>query len=223
MTVIDTPSSCAPAETGTTQEVEPPRIPSATMMNVQSQLCSESIYDSIKPEEKPPAKEPRYVSKHARNTGDFYKADKQSNASLGPSKVPLREPKNFLKSHEKEMALPEKKAFEYQSPNKKPALPKTAPSYGVKSEKNFLVENPLEVIRSQPKKRGSKEPVYREKTDYGRAPAYLSRREAEQQAQAQVQTIKDTPIAPPDGRDDAFGKGAERTLARPQRKLGGCQ
>jgi len=169
------------------------------MLNVQSQLFGESIYDSIKPEEKPPAKEPRYVSKHASNTGDFYKADKQRNASLGPAKVPLREPKHFLKSHEKEMELPEKKGFQYPSSNKKPAIPNTAPSYGVKSEKNFLVENPLEVIRSQPKKRGSKEPVYREKADYGRAPSYLSRREAEAQAQAPAQTIRDAPVAPQTG------------------------
>lgn len=168
--------------------------------NVHNQLFNESIHDMIKREEKATAKPPRYVSTHASNTGDYYKANKQHNASLGPAKVPLREPKNFLQSHEKAMDLPEKKIFVRckDGQSKKPPIPTTAPSYGNKSQKKFLVENALEVINSQPKKRGSKEPVYREKADYGRAPAYLSRR-AEVSAAEVPETINASPAAPQPG------------------------
>lgn len=167
------------------------------MMDIEKVLFNESIHDMIKPEAEEVKKPARYVSTHAKNTGVYYKANKQNNASLGPAKVPLREPKSFLKSHEKKIILPEKQKFGYKDEHtKKPPIPTTAPSYGNKSQKNFLVDNPLEVINSEPKKRGSKEPVYREKVDYGRAPAYLSRRQKESIEEAPA-ALSNAPAAAP--------------------------
>lgn len=150
---------------------------------VEARLFKETILDLIK---EPPAvksKPSRYVSTHADKTRAYYKTNKEHNVSLGPAKVPLRTPNAYLKKHEKEKTLPEKAPFQYKdASSRKPNLPKDTPVFGVNSNKDFIRENTIDAIHTQPFKKHVVSPVYKEKKDYGKTPQYLSRIQAQPNA-----------------------------------------
>lgn len=60
---------------------------------------------------------------------------------------------------------------------KKPAIPKLSdkPIMGLKSDKNYVTSNAVDVILMNPKKKPVKETLYKEKKDYGQVPKYLNR------------------------------------------------
>lgn len=164
-----------------------------------SQYMEESIYNLIpKFQEKPP-KPARYRSTFASTVRTDVKTNKQQAKTMGPAKVTLTEPKDFLQKHSKEFKLPQKKSFLYADADKKrPAVPKHTekPLMGLRSTKNFVTTNAVENIMSVPKKPEKKfvdtragtthnldpsglTPKYVNKKDFGKTPMYLERRKAE--------------------------------------------
>lgn len=159
----------------------------------------ESIYNLIPQIHELPSKAPKYKSKFAKTVRNEYTTIKTDAKTMGPPKVPLQAPKDFLKKRSNEAKLPEKKEFKYpDEETRRPAVPKhdEKPLMGIKSNKNFITTNAVENIMSVPKKPEKKfadtrigathpltpsglTPKFTQKKDYGRTPAYLERRKAE--------------------------------------------
>ncbi|XP_039623946.1 enkurin-like [Polypterus senegalus] len=75
--------------------------------------------------------------------------------TMGPAKVEVPSPQNFLRKHSKEKRLPQKKPFKYADHEKrKPPIP-PRPENPLKrspNKKNFIASNAMEVIKASPKK-----------------------------------------------------------------------
>ncbi|KAM9647037.1 enkurin isoform 2-T3 [Morphnus guianensis] len=118
--------------------------------------------------------------------------------TMGPAKVAVPSPKNFLQKHSKEPKLPARK--KEQDSKKLPALsvPRRTdhPVMGIQSKKNFINTNAVAAITGLPKKpqpiyvdrrQGDKYlletsglvPKYIKKKDYGVTPKYVTRRNEE--------------------------------------------
>lgn len=161
-----------------------------------SPLFTENISDLIKDPPAAASKPSRYVSTHAYKTKAYYKVNKETNASLGPAKVPLRDPHKYLKKHEKEKQLPEKSTFKYKDTStRKPTLPQDTPQFGIKSSKDFIRENAMDALHTQPLKKQHKAPVYTAKKDYGKCPSYLNKIKA--QAFTEEPELQNTDLSGP--------------------------
>ncbi|XP_038044913.1 enkurin-like [Patiria miniata] len=162
-------------------------------------VMSESIYNLIPREEVKPPKEQRYQSKFRSTVKEEKQTNKSPNKTMGPAKVDLNAPKDYLSKRSKEPVLPEKTSFKYPDEDKrKPMVPKKEdrPLMGLKSNKNFITTNAVENIMSVPKKpaanfvdtaKGSTHPLepsglvpkYLNKKGYGDVPDYLRKRNGE--------------------------------------------
>jgi len=162
-------------------------------------MHEESIYNLIAEEKYEAPKPPRYNSKFKGTVKDDYKTNKASYKTMGQAKVPTRAPHEYLKKHEKEPLLPDKRSFHYpDEERKRPTVPKRddQPIMGLKTTKNFITSNAVENIMSVPKKpekkyvdtrKGDKnhlepsglEPKYIHKKEFGKTPEYLTRRKEE--------------------------------------------
>eukprot|EP00164_Ancoracysta_twista_P000686 GFYU01000909.1.p1 GENE.GFYU01000909.1~~GFYU01000909.1.p1 ORF type:complete len:262 (+),score=76.05 GFYU01000909.1:224-1009(+) len=160
---------------------------------------AESIYNLIPPEEYHPPRPPRYRSQFAQSVKSeapsvysSFKGSKKSAGTFGPSKVPLRHPRQFLRSHEREPTLPEIKPFAYAISGlaKKPPVPRRheKPLMGFVTTKNFITANAVENILAVPKKRPEEKILYRNKPDYGQVPSYLEN--VKDEIQAEYEYIK---------------------------------
>ncbi|NXX41357.1 ENKUR protein, partial [Tricholaema leucomelas] len=140
----------------------------------------------------------RYVSTFrpsVKREAEKYKAQWKT---MGPAKVAVPSPKNFLKKHSKEPKLPPRKKEE--DSQKLPALsvPRRTdhPVMGVQSKKNFIHTNAVAAITTLPKnprpfyvdrRQGDKYllepsglvPKYIKKKDYGVTPKYITKRNEE--------------------------------------------
>eukprot|EP01086_Lenisia_limosa_P008876 TRINITY_DN3138_c0_g1_i1.p1 TRINITY_DN3138_c0_g1~~TRINITY_DN3138_c0_g1_i1.p1 ORF type:complete len:259 (+),score=66.92 TRINITY_DN3138_c0_g1_i1:50-778(+) len=146
------------------------------------QQKEESIFDLIPPEPEVRIKPPRFDSSTIRNsatlTGTSMKSTQQKKAgTMGPAKVTVNAPNQFLKKHSKEPVLAEPKKFEYPDGKKLPSLPKNEdrPIHGLKSDKNFVKSNTVDAILMKSKKPASGMADYTKKKDYGKKPGYLNR------------------------------------------------
>uniref|UniRef100_A0A8D1U6M3 Enkurin, TRPC channel interacting protein n=1 Tax=Sus scrofa TaxID=9823 RepID=A0A8D1U6M3_PIG len=117
--------------------------------------------------------------------------------TMGPAKLEVPSPKDFLKKHSKEKTLPPKKKFDRHEPKKPPVPLRTEhPVMGIQSEKNFINTNAANVIMGVAKKpkpvyvdkrTGDKHdletsglvPKYINKKDYGVTPEYICKRNEE--------------------------------------------
>lgn len=83
-------------------------------------------------------------------------------------------PDSFRKKGTGTMVLPEVKKFSYSTQERKPVVPKKAeqPIHGLKTEKNFIVANAVEVILKPAKTTPEAEDPLKKKT-YGIVPQYL--------------------------------------------------
>lgn len=117
--------------------------------------------------------------------------------TMGSAKVEVPSPKDFLKKHSKEKALPPKKKFDWNEPRKPPVPLRTDhPVMGIQSGKNFINTNAADVIMGVAKKpkpiyvdkrTGDKHdletsgllPKYIHKKDYGVTPEYIRKRNEE--------------------------------------------
>ncbi|XP_058524889.1 enkurin [Ochotona princeps] len=165
--------------------------------------CSaESIYNLIPRVLKEPAPPPRYISIFKAAVKNDLQKYKAAMKTMGPAKVDVPSPKDFLKKHSKEKILPPKKKFEWNEP-RKPAVPARTdhPIMGIQSGKNFINTNAADVIMGVAKKpkpiyvdkrTGDRHdletsgllPKYINKKDYGVTPKYICvRNEEVRQAQ----------------------------------------
>ncbi|XP_055449676.1 enkurin isoform X2 [Psammomys obesus] len=155
---------------------------------------SESIYNLIPSDLKEPPQPPRYTSVFRASIKDDLKKFKTAMKTMGPAKVELPSPKEFLKKHSKEKMLPPKKKFNKRL-SKMPAVPLRTdhPVMGIQSGKNFINTNAADVIVGVAKKpkpiyvdrrTGDKHdletsgllPKYINKKDYGITPEYICKR-----------------------------------------------
>lgn len=163
----------------------------------------ESIYNLIPREQYAVPKGSRHVSKFKGNVRADETKNKGEYRTMGPAKVTTKAPNDFLKKHEKEPQIPEKKRFEYGD-NRRPAVPKKddKPIMGLKTNKDFITQNAVENIMAVPKKieknfadtrKGDKQPLepsglepkYVNKKDFGETPQYLARRKEEMERSQQ--------------------------------------
>ena len=109
------------------------------------------------------------------NHFDGAHANKANSANFGKPKGTVKpQPDSFRKKGTGTMVIPEPTKFTYQGPEKKPDVPKKneAPIHGLKTDKNFIVSNAVEIIL-KPSKKPSEEVSYLNKKNYGTVPKYL--------------------------------------------------
>ena len=159
-------------------------------------------------EEVVPPKPKRYVSQFAKTARQEYKSNKGGGKTMGPPAVQAGDTTQFLKRGEGKgggrvrRAEPKKRP---QPTQRKPRVPKASekPPMATKTNKDFIRENAVKTITAQPTKpkpamldtaagKGKKldleesglVPKYSKKKDFGKTPAYLTkRREEEERAQ----------------------------------------
>merc|ERR1712055_716372 len=145
-------------------------------------LIPQKMPEKIKP--------PMYMSKHRSDVAVQSKQYKTANKTMGPAKVNVLPPTEFLKKSDK--ALPAPAAVE-KKPTRKPALPQDQNAPAKPTEKDFIRTNAIENITSVPRKpkaaycdtknghkndliRSGLVPVYTLRDDFGRMPEYLVQR-----------------------------------------------
>lgn len=145
---------------------------------------AESIYALIPEPEYVPPKPKMYRSKHS---GKIVTAGGKGAATMGPAKVPTREPTKFLRKREKDINLPNPEKFARSAQNK-PAVPVRSekPVMGLTTKKNFVTANAVENILAVPKKTGGADANFLQKPEYGKAPKYLNRVKAEVQDEYRI-------------------------------------
>uniref|UniRef100_A0A8V0XJ07 Enkurin, TRPC channel interacting protein n=1 Tax=Gallus gallus TaxID=9031 RepID=A0A8V0XJ07_CHICK len=160
--------------------------------------AQESVYNLLPRLEEKPVKPPRYISTFRPSVKLEIEQSKAQWKTMGPAKVAVPSPKNFLKKHSKEPTLPARK--KEQESKKLPALsvPRRTdrPVMGIQSKKNFIKTNAVAAITGLPKKpqhiyvdrrQGDKYlletsglvPKYIKKKDYGVTPKYVTQRSEE--------------------------------------------
>ncbi|CAL1530970.1 unnamed protein product [Lymnaea stagnalis] len=187
-----------------------------------------SIYNLLTVEEKKEKKPKKHTSKFRETVKEEYVAGRDTYKTMGPAKVPVPKPTDYLKKHEKEPQLPNKEEFHYPDENRKrPPVPKKdeLPLMGLKTTKNFINTNAVENITSVPKVPAKKyvdtrhgdvhnlipsgfEPVFVHKKDFGEVPTYLVKRKEEVK---RAQDEYDQYIA------ENFRRGALRQLTEDER------
>ncbi|XP_071591107.1 enkurin [Heliangelus exortis] len=162
------------------------------------QCAPDNVYNLLPPLEQKPVKPPRYISIYRPSVKHEAKQNKAQWKTMGPAKVAVPSPKDFLQKHSKEPKLQERKI--QQDSKKLPTLsvPRRTdhPVMGIHSKKNFINTNAVAAITRLPKKpqplyvdsrQGDKYlletsglvPKYIKKKDYGVTPKYLTERKEE--------------------------------------------
>ncbi|KAK2536457.1 hypothetical protein Q9233_003225 [Columba guinea] len=161
--------------------------------------CVQNSIDNLLPRlEEKSVKPPRYISTFRPSVKCEAAKNKAQCKTMGPAKVAVPTPNNFLQKHSKEPKLPAKK--KEQDSKKLPALsvPRRTdrPVMGIQSKKNFINTNAVAAIKGLPKKpqpiyvdrrQGDKYllepsglvPKYIKKKDYGITPKYVTQRNEE--------------------------------------------
>ncbi|NXR13619.1 ENKUR protein, partial [Semnornis frantzii] len=150
----------------------------------------------------------RYVSKFRPLVKHEAEKNKSQWKTMGPAKVEVPSPKNFLQKHSKEPKLPPRKKEEDSKKLPAPSVPRRTdrPVMGTRSTKDFINTNAVAAIKGLPKKpqpisvdrrQGDKYvletsglvPKYIKKKDYGVAPKYIRKRSEEvKRAQEEYET-----------------------------------
>jgi len=161
------------------------------------QYGSEHITSLIPQAMPPKIKPPRHVSKYQPVVKTEASQNKHVSKTMGPAKVKVSEPANYLKKSDK--ALPEpSQATTSKKQSRKPKVPTRYEQNKVaeKTEKDFIKTNAIENITSVPRKPTAKYcdtkfgntndlltsglvPRYTMKEDFGKLPQYLVARNQE--------------------------------------------
>uniref|UniRef100_A0A8C8RY87 Enkurin, TRPC channel interacting protein n=1 Tax=Pelusios castaneus TaxID=367368 RepID=A0A8C8RY87_9SAUR len=162
-------------------------------------LCTqESIYNLLPRVEEKPIKLPRYISTFRPSVKHEIQDNRAPWKTMGPAKVEVPSPKNFLQKHSKEPKLPGKRDEGRKRILAIPPVPQMTdhPLMGIQSKKNFINTNAADVIMGVAKKpqpisvdrrQGDKYlletsglvPKYINKKDYGLTPKYVIKRNEE--------------------------------------------
>ncbi|NXL88620.1 ENKUR protein, partial [Alectura lathami] len=160
--------------------------------------AKESVYNLLPRLEEKPVKPPRYISTFRPSVKREIEQSKAQWKTMGPAKVAVPSPKNFLKKHSKEPKLPARKKEQESKKLPELSVPRRTdhPVMGIQSKKNFINSNATAAITGLPKKpqpihvdrrQGDKYlletsglvPKYTKKKDYGITPKYVTRRTEE--------------------------------------------
>ncbi|TPX70868.1 hypothetical protein SpCBS45565_g01535 [Spizellomyces sp. 'palustris'] len=141
--------------------------------DIPSDPFSESVYKLIAVEEPVPPKAERYKSRFSGMAHEEFKKGKKSAASMGPLKVPVPDPKEFLKKGERETGAGFAPPQHPDRTVRKAALPKEPGRLPSTSTKDFVRTNALDNINSVAKKPPSPPASYLTKKTYGQVPPYL--------------------------------------------------
>lgn len=192
-------------------------------------MGEESIYNLIPVPTYKERSPPRHKSHFSTTVREETKSNKLNSKTMGPAKVQVADPKEFLTKRSKEPQTGTKTKFNYPDEStRRPAVPKHTekPLMGVKSNKNFITTNAVENIMSVPKKPEKKfadtrggathpldpsglTPKYVNKKEYGATPTYLRKRKEDiQRAQAEYDSYV----------QEKFRQGAMRSLTNAQRQ-----
>ena len=158
----------------------------------------ESIYNLIPRAIEKPQKPPRYDSKFKPTVKVEMKTNRSPNKTMGPAKVDVPIPEEFLKKHTREHRLAIENSPKERDPNRKPPVPRhdEKPLMGIRTNKNFVNTNAVENIMSVAKKplpkyvdtrngdtslleKSGLVPKFLNKEDYGKVPDYLQKRNEE--------------------------------------------
>ncbi|XP_074123060.1 enkurin isoform X1 [Sminthopsis crassicaudata] len=162
-------------------------------------LCPpESIYNLIPCDTKIPPKPARYVSIFKPTVKNELQKGKAAWKTMGPAKVEVPSPKDFLQKPPKAPKPPPSEKKLDKIPPKKPPVPLRTdhPIMGIQSGKNFINTNAADVIMGVAKKpkpiyvdrrTGDRHglelsglvPKYINKKDYGTIPEYICKRNEE--------------------------------------------
>jgi hypothetical protein len=164
----------------------------------------ESIYNLIPKEKIEPVKEKRYKSQYPpdiaptastfilKNTSFPNVANINGELNLPRGAHPIKgswatfgkpngmnkvDPENFVKKGHQYKTQPQPERIRSTTDFKKPAVPTIAdkPIMGLKSDKNYVTANAVDVILMNPKKRPVQEKNYLEKKTFGKVPEYLTK------------------------------------------------
>lgn len=147
----------------------------------------ESIYDLLPIEIQVPERPPQYKSVHADEVRKEFKECKKIAASMGPPKVVVPPPIEYLRKGDGLVHL--KKAHidepHHRSPITRAPVPKLAHQKFAPpvTNKDFIEGNKRESATTALKKPPTKVVEYRKKRDYGIAPEYLVKRKIEKKEQ----------------------------------------
>lgn len=168
----------------------------------------ESIYNLVPKDKIAPIKEPRYKSQFphwiaptastfclktssfpdvANINGEITNPRgahplKGSWATFGkPDGLNKKDPNNFTKKGHQYRTLPEPERLRATTEIKKPSVPtiKDKPIMGLKSDKNYITANAVDIILMAPKKRETEKLNYLNKKTFGQIPGYLSKLKGE--------------------------------------------
>ncbi|XP_063306864.1 enkurin [Pelobates fuscus] len=161
----------------------------------------ENLYNLIPKEKVDVVKPPRYISTFSESVKTEEQKKKDACRTMGPAKVKVPSPKEYLQKHTHEVTISQKSAFLNSADKiprcldegkKRPPVPLHTehPPMGVYSNKSFIKTNVAEAVMAVPKKpqpmlvdtkKGDKllletsglVPKYIKKKDYGSTPEYL--------------------------------------------------
>jgi hypothetical protein len=166
----------------------------------QSQNCGgESLYSFVPQPEKEKIKPAMYRSKYdprADPGGTKFAAKKGSGTFGKPLGASKNDPNQFLKTKSSNNRKTGKEGLgagyrETRRSKRQPAVPKRSekPVMGLQSTKNYITSNAVEAILAAPGNKAritTQQPVYLNKVDYGRKPAYLDDVKAEIQREEEM-------------------------------------
>ncbi|XP_015708753.1 enkurin [Coturnix japonica] len=160
--------------------------------------AQESVYNLLPRLEEKPVKPPRYISTFRPSVKLEIGQSKAQWKTMGPAKVAVPSPKDFLKKHSKGPTLPARKKEQESKKLPELSVPRRTdrPVMGLQSKKNFIKANAVAAIKGLPKKpqhiyvdrrQGDKYllepsglvPKYTKKKDYGTTPKYVIQRSEE--------------------------------------------
>jgi hypothetical protein len=168
----------------------------------------ESIYNLVPQEKIAPVKEPRYKSQFPhwiaptastfglKNSSFPNVANLNGEVNLPRGAHPVKgswttfgkpngtnkaEPENFVKKGHQYKTLPLPEKLRANSDIRKPAVPtvQDKPIMGLKSDKNYITANAVDVILMAPKKKPTEKVNYLSKKTYGKVPEYLTKLKSE--------------------------------------------
>merc|ERR1719436_69588 len=105
------------------------------------QECVTSLIPQKMPEK---VKPPRYTSTHRLDVAAQYKTNKDTNKTMGPAKVQVSPPTDYLKKSNK--ALPPAQPVSQKKATRKPALPTEQNKPACPTQKDFIRTNAIENI-----------------------------------------------------------------------------
>eukprot|EP00878_Enallax_costatus_P019560 GHUV01020637.1.p1 GENE.GHUV01020637.1~~GHUV01020637.1.p1 ORF type:complete len:256 (+),score=61.15 GHUV01020637.1:715-1482(+) len=159
----------------------------------QNDSEEESIYNLLPRPRVVMPRPPMYHSKHPGEVdpAQFGGPKARPAATMGkPVGHNADPPEAFLRSHAKEPVLTQPTLTRPKEKVKPPVPAKEEkPVMGLKSNKNFITTNAVEVILSSPKKGQKEEKSYLERPGFGKVPVYLKRNQ--QQIAREQQQIEE--------------------------------